>query len=147
MMQRGLARLAAIFAVTMLLGSCSYAYEITVTAKNGRMVFTIGSSGFFGSRTPYVNYVDVEQIGKPTKRVWMLETTRPNGPEMHELRYGEVPAGMKSTLGPSPLVIGQLYRVTFFTIDGGGYCEFAISDDAKCAIFVAETAHSNSTMT
>ena len=64
----------------------------------------------------------------PAQATW-LETIEPNGPEVHELGYGQVPAGMKSNIGPTPIAIGQLYRVTFITIDGGGYREFAISDD------------------
>ena len=134
-MLRAILRVVTIFVVAMALGSCSYAYEVTAIAKNGPMVFTISNSGLFGSRTPYVNYVNVERIDKPTKRVWKLETTRSNGPEMHELRYGEFPAGMKSTIGPTELALGQLYRVTFLTIDGGGYCEFAISDGGEVLNF------------
>jgi hypothetical protein len=124
-------KFVTILAVAMALGSCSYAYEVTVIAKNGCIVFIIASSGLFGSRIPYVNYVDVERIDNPTKPVWKLETTRPNGPEMHELRYGEVPEGMKTAIGPTPLSIGPSYRVTVLTIDGGGYREFAISSDGK----------------
>jgi hypothetical protein len=124
-------KFVAILAATLALGSCSYAYDVTVIAKNGRIVFTIANSGLFGSRIPYVNYVDVERMDNPAKPVWKLETTRPNGPEMHELRYGEVPEGMRATIGPTSLSIGPAYRVTFLTIDGGGYGEFAISVDGK----------------
>lgn len=137
MIPRTFVKFVTILAVTMALGSCSHAYEVTVIAKNGRIVFTITSSGLFGSRIPYVNYVDVERIDNPTKPVWKLETTRANGPEMHELRYGDVPEGMKATIGPTPLIIGPAYRVNVFTIDGGGYREFTISGDGR----VIDTNH------
>jgi hypothetical protein len=130
-MSRRLPRLVAVVLVTITLGGCSYGYDVKAVAKDGGVAFTIGSSGLFGSRTPYVNYVLVDRIGKPTSPVWKLEMQEANGPEMHELRYGEVPAKMKGTLGPKPLVIGQLYRVTFLTIDGGGEDQFVISDNGE----------------
>jgi hypothetical protein len=128
---RPLLRLAAVSLIAMTLCSCSYAYDIRAIAKNGALVFAISSSGLFGSRTPYVNYVTVDRIGKPTKAAWKLETQESNGHEMRELRYGDAPAGMKATVGPTPLAIGQLYRVTIFTIDGGGERLFAISDNGE----------------
>ena len=124
-------RVAVLSLLAMMLGSCSYGYDIKAIAKNGSLVFTIGSSGLFGSRTPYVDYVLVEKIGKPTRLIWKLETQASNGPEMHELRYGEAPAKMKTVVGAAPLTVGQLYRATFFTIDGGGENQFVISDSGE----------------
>jgi hypothetical protein len=118
-------------ALALTLGSCSYGYDVKAVAKNGGVLFTINNSGLFGSRSPHVNYVFVDRIGKPSKLVWKLETQKLNGPEMHELRYGEAPTKMKTTIGPAPLAIGQLYRVTFLTIDGGGEAQFVISDNGE----------------
>lgn len=112
----------------VMLDSCSYTYDVRAVAKNGSVVFTIAGTGVFNSRTPYVDGVLVDRIGKSSRRVWKLDTQESNGPEIHELRYGEAPAKMKTTVGPTPLDVGQLYRVTFFTIDGGGEDLFVITD-------------------
>jgi hypothetical protein len=135
MTMRSLSRTILICIAAAALNSCSYGYDINAIAKNGAVVFTINSSGLFGSRTPYVNYVLLDRIGKPTKQIWKLERKEPNGPEVRELRYGETPPKMKASIGPAPLAIGQLYRVDFLTIDGGGYREFAISDDGEVLNF------------
>jgi hypothetical protein len=129
MNSKKLSRFVFVTVLAMAVGSCSYAYEITAVARNGALAFTIGGSGLFGGRTPYVQYVMVDAVGKPNKPVWKLETQVTNGIEMHEVSYGKAPANMKTTVGPSPLIVGQLYRAQFFTGDGGGFREFAISDD------------------
>ena len=117
--------------IATTLGSCSYEYDIKAVPKKGRVVFTIDSSDLFGSRTPYVNDILMERIDTPTKLVWKLETQESNGPEIHELPYGEAPSKMKTTVVPTPLAIGQLYRVTFLTIDGGGEDQFVISESGE----------------
>jgi hypothetical protein len=70
----------------------------------------------------------VEEVSQRSHDVWKLETVQPNGPEVRELRYGEVPRGLKQTVAPEKLRLGQLYRVTLFAVDGVGGQSFIIAD-------------------
>jgi hypothetical protein len=120
------ATLSVLAALTLV--SCQAAYEIDVLSRDGRLTFRFAEDGLSGGTAPRVNYLTVVEVSRPTRYVWKLETIQPNGPMARELRYGEVPDGLKETVHAEKLRRGQLYRVTLFAVDGSGEQHFIISD-------------------
>ena len=121
------ARAVTTIVAALALSSCQYGYDIRVIVRDGRIAFELGTGG----RIPRVNLFQVDEIGRRTRAVWRLETTRANGPELRDLRYGSIPTSFKETIHAQPLDVGRVYRVGLFAVDGVGSQSFAISDSGE----------------
>jgi hypothetical protein len=129
MKPRSLLQSSFLLLVSLTLSSCQLDYSIKVFSEGGRLTFRFATGGWLErSKAPRINYLAVEEVSQASHHIWKLETIQSNGPEVGELSYGEVPRGLKQTVKPEKLRLGQLYRVTMFAVDGGGEQSFIIAD-------------------
>jgi hypothetical protein len=101
---------------------------VEVLKLGGHLAFRFGSEGFGKSVAPQLDALTVAAVSEHTRYVWRLESTEANGPEIRQLSYGETPHGMRQTVAPQSLKVGQLYRIGLTAVDGIGYQYFVIAD-------------------
>jgi hypothetical protein len=114
-------KLGLILASCLTLVGCTHDHDVHVSLRNGQVFFTLPDS-------PSVSAIFVDAVSEHSHIVWKVLATGSNGPDVRELGYGQVPRGMSASVNPEKLMVGQLYRVTILTADGGGEQDFVIAD-------------------
>jgi hypothetical protein len=118
-------RLLAISVASLGLCGCQLDYDLDVVVLDGQVAFKLSDGR--GNPAPLETLI-VKAVSSQPRTVWRLESTKLNGVEIGEVRFGKAPSGFRETTRAERLAVGQLYRVTMFAVGGGESQEFVISN-------------------